>query len=134
METHPITHFQSFHTTTTSILVVDDEPAFCSVISELLRSFGYDVRHAFNVDQAMQHIDHAPPDLILTDVMMPGVDGLTFVRRLRQEPGLAAIPTIVVSAKAERNDVQATKDAGADACLIKPFSATELRQTITQFV
>ena len=134
MENYPITHYSTFHAKTASILVVDDEPAFCGVMSELLRSFGYEVRFAYNVDQAMAHIQTALPDIILTDVMMPGVDGLNFVRRLQREPGLARIPTIVVSAKAESRDIRATKEAGADACLIKPFSASELRQTITQFL
>ncbi len=134
MENYPITHYQTFLTTTASILVVDDEPAFCGVMSEILRSFGYEVRFAYNVDQAMAHIQAALPDIILTDIMMPGVDGLSFVRRLQKEPKLARIPIIVVSAKAEGGDIRATKEAGADACLIKPFSAGELRQTITQFL
>lgn len=134
MENYPLTNYQTFHTTTASILVVDDEPAFCGVMSELLRSFGYEVRFAYNVDQAMAHIQDALPDIILTDVMMPGIDGLNFIRRLHKEPELAKIPTIVVSAKAEGHDIRATKEAGADACLIKPFSASELRQTISQFL
>lgn len=117
-----------------SILVVDDEPAFCVVLSEILRSFGFVVHQAYNAKQALELLDSTTPDLILTDVMMPDIDGLSFVRRLRSEPIWSSIPTIVVSAKAEPKDIEATREAGADGCLVKPFSAQELRQTIHTFL
>jgi CheY-like chemotaxis protein len=116
------------------ILVVDDEPAFCGVMSELLKSFGYMVRFAYNVSQALEHLSQDPPDLILTDVMMPGTDGLSLIRRIRSNPTWASIPAIVVSAKAQPADIKATQKAGADACLIKPFSAAELRRTIQHYL
>ncbi len=118
--------------TRASILIVDDEPAFCGVLSELLRSYGYAVRFAYSVTQAWELMEENPPDLVLTDVMMPGVDGLSLVRRLRNNPTYARVHTIVVSAKAQPEDIEASLDAGADACLIKPFSARELRDMVSR--
>lgn len=112
------------------ILVVDDEPSFCTVLSEILRSFGYMVRHVYTVRHAYELLEEEIPDLILTDVMMPDIDGLTFIRQMRANPERSSIPMIVVSAKSQPEDIAATKDAGADACLIKPFSARELRQVV----
>jgi CheY-like chemotaxis protein len=116
------------------ILVVDDEPSFCTVLSEILRSFGYFVQQAHNVAHAMECIAQSPPALILTDVMMPGTDGLTFIRQLRSDPNCSSIPMIVVSAKAQPEDIAATEAAGADACLVKPFSARELREVVHQYI
>lgn len=116
------------------ILVVDDEPSFNSVLSEILRSFGYYVQQANSVEKAMEIIKSEIPDLILTDVMMPGTDGLTFIRRLQADPHWSHIPTIVISAKAQPDDIAESKNAGANDCLIKPFSAVELRDTVQTYL
>jgi CheY-like chemotaxis protein len=116
------------------ILVVDDEPSFCTVLSEILRSFGYFVRQANDAHHAIELLKKTTPDLILTDVMMPGMDGLTFIRQIRADPTRASIPTIVISAKAQAEDIRASKEAGADACLVKPFSARELRDVVHKFL
>lgn len=117
-----------------NILVVDDEPSFCTVLSEILRSFGYIVRQAHDAHHAIELLKKATPDLILTDVMMPGMDGLAFIRQIRSDPTRASIPTIVISAKAQAEDIRASKEAGADACLVKPFSARELRDVVHKFL
>ena len=116
------------------ILVVDDEPSFCTVLSEILRSFGYFVRQAYDADHAIELLKVDLPDLILTDVMMPGMDGLTFIRLIRSDPERSSIPTIVISAKSQAEDIAETKRAGADAYLIKPFSARELRDVVHKFI
>ncbi|HEX9797015.1 MAG TPA: response regulator [Anaerolineales bacterium] len=112
------------------ILVVDDDPTFCSIMSELLCRQGYQVGVAFSVDEAKLAIEAQVPDLILTDIMMPEVDGLCLVRALRASPGLQAIPTVVVSARVMEEDRRAAHEAGADAFLGKPFSLQRLRTTI----
>jgi two-component system chemotaxis response regulator CheY len=116
------------------ILVVDDEPSFCTVLSEILRSFGYNVQQAHDAHHAIEILEVTPPDLILTDVMMPGMDGLTFIRHIRANPERSEIPTIVISAKAQPEDIRASEAAGADACLVKPFSARELREVVHKFI
>ena len=117
-----------------NILVVDDEPNFSAILSEILRSFGYIVHQVYSVPDALELIEEERPDLILTDIMMPGIDGLTLVRKLREDPIWSSIPTVVVTAKAHPRDVETTLSTGADACLIKPFSATDLRITVKSFL
>lgn len=121
-------------TLTYNILVVDDEPSFSAIVGEILRSFGYHVQQASSVEDAIEAIENLRPDLILTDIMMPGTDGLTFVRRLRDDPIWSSIPTIVLTAKAHPSEIETTMRSGADACLIKPFSATDLRLTVKSFL
>lgn len=113
-----------------SVLVVDDEPDFCQVIKEILRIDGMLVLEAHNVNQALAALALQAPDLVLTDVMMPDIDGLEFVRCLRSEPLWSKIPAVVVSARVLEEDREAALQAGANAFLPKPFSARELRETI----
>ena len=132
--TETTTFISSSRSRSRYILVVDDEPSFCTVLSEILRSFGYFVRQAYDADHAIELLKVDLPDLILTDVMMPGMDGLTFIRQIRADPKRSSIPTIVISAKSQAEDIAATKRAGADAYLIKPFSARELRDVVHKFI
>lgn len=113
-----------------SILVVDDDPVFCDIMSELLKRAGFQVRVAYHVEDALSEVTYRRPDLVLTDVMMPDIDGLSFVRRLREVPCWATIPTIVVSARVMEADHAAAADAGADGFLEKPFSFDRLQMTI----
>ena len=117
-----------------TILVVDDEPNFSAILSEILRSFGYFVQQVNSVAAALETLGLERPDLILTDIMMPGIDGLTFVRMLRDDPIWSEIPTVVISAKALAKDIDNCIAAGADACLVKPFSAPELRKIVKSFL
>jgi CheY-like chemotaxis protein len=117
-----------------SILVVDDEPAFCDVVCEVLQMFGFDVRHALSARVALKLLATQKPDLIMTDLMMPGIDGLHLLRRLRATPAWSHIPTIAVSALGSPEEQSAAKQAGADAYLAKPFSVDQLRMTINQFL
>lgn len=117
-----------------NILVVDDEPAFCAVVCEILRVYGF-VAHPVNgARQALEFMKGLTPDLILADVMMPEVDGLTMLRELRANAGWSGIPAIVISAKSAPEDFSAAMAAGANGCLAKPFSASELRETVERFL
>ncbi|MFP3853639.1 MAG: response regulator [Anaerolineales bacterium] len=112
------------------ILVVDDDPIYCSIMQELLRRQDYAVQLAYDVPMAMNILASWSPDLVLTDVMMPQMDGLTFVRSLRSDPRWAEIPAIVVSARVMRGDREAAVEAGADDFIPKPFSLQHLCNTI----
>jgi len=114
-----------------TILVIDDEEAFCDVVCEILDSLGYKTRQAYDAHQANALLQEITPDLILTDVMMPELDGLTFLRQLRSDPTWSKTPIIIVSAKATKDDREAAKEAGANGYLIKPFSTLELEELIT---
>ncbi|OGO70591.1 MAG: hypothetical protein A2Z37_15530 [Chloroflexi bacterium RBG_19FT_COMBO_62_14] len=113
-----------------SVLVVDDEPDFCQVVKEILSIDGLVVLEAHSVTQALAALAHQTPDLVLTDVMMPDIDGLDLIRSLRSEPSWSRIPAVVVSARVLEEDRAAALLAGANAFLPKPFSARELRETI----
>jgi CheY-like chemotaxis protein len=113
-----------------TILVIDDEEAFCDVVCEILESNGHLPLHAHTAAQALEILRDQTPDLILSDVMMPDIDGLTFIRHLRSNPKWTDIPIIVVSAKASIADQDAAQSVGADGYLVKPFSTADLELTI----
>ncbi len=116
------------------ILLVDDEPSFRAVVKEILRLHGHTVVCAAGVTDALEAMRRSVPDLVLTDVMMPDIDGLSFVRTIRSSPAWANIPVVVLTARASLSDRSEAALAGASFLLTKPFSASELRQAIAPFV
>jgi two-component system KDP operon response regulator KdpE len=105
------------------ILVVDDEPQIARVLRSGLSSHGYDVRVASNGREAVDAAAEFHPDLVITDLAMPGMDGVELCRRLRSE---SEVPIIVLSVRgAESSKVEAL-DAGADDYITKPFGMDEL--------
>ena len=117
-----------------SILVVDDNVALCGIVCEILEAQGYTTSRALSANEAMGIIETTTPNLILTDLMMPDVSGMTLISRLRLEPSLSSVPIIVLSAKAAKEDREAAHLAGANAFLVKPFSNHELRDLINRFL
>lgn len=110
-----------------SILIVDDEPEIRRAVVGGLRAQGYEVRTASDGEEALRLASVAAPDLVILDLMMPGMDGLEVCRRLR---AWSDVPILVLSARAqERQKVQAL-DEGADDYLTKPFGMDELTARI----
>jgi CheY-like chemotaxis protein len=101
------------------ILIVDDEPDVRYLIRVILESAGHTVTEARHGAAGLTSVESAPPDLVITDVMMPGMNGLEFIERLRSDPNSAAIPILVVSGNSELA-------TAANARLRKPFLAQEL--------
>ncbi len=116
------------------ILLVDDEGAYARVISEVLDSYGLQVRTASNAVEALSILGDWQPDAILLDIMMPEVDGVILMRMLRTAPDWGGVPIIAVSAKASPKERKEIMASGADAFLAKPFTARELRAVIRRFV
>jgi len=116
------------------VVVVDDEPDFCTVIRELLKSQNLVVHAAYDALEGLSLIENVHPDLVLADVMMPQVNGLELIRRLRADPVLRYVPTIVVSALVRHEEREAALRAGADAFIPKPFSIQQLRAAIAQYL
>ncbi len=112
------------------ILVVDDERGFCDVVTMILESQGYRVNKAHHANDAFGLLGETTPDLILTDMMMPDIDGVSLIKRLRETPAWADIPVIVVSAHSEPEVQENAFEAGAADFIAKPFSASELRSTV----
>jgi adenylate cyclase len=108
------------------VLVADDMPANVEILQMRLESRGYDVAVANDGDNALARIVDLKPDLILLDIMMPGIDGIEVCRRVRADPTLPYTPIVMVTAKADKKDVAAGLDAGADDYLTKPIDHAEL--------
>jgi phosphate regulon transcriptional regulator PhoB len=108
------------------ILVVDDEPDALELISYNLKAAGYDVVTAADGEEALKKARATHPSLVILDVMLPEVDGLEVCKGLRREPGTAAIPIIMLTAKAAEIDRVLGLELGADDYVTKPFSPREL--------
>ena len=121
---------EGMHTATSrgSVLVVDDEPTITEVVSRYLQRAGYDTRIAGDGPSALEQAGAARPDLVVLDLMLPGMDGLEVLRRLRQPAagGDRSISVILLTAKGEFTDRVIGLRLGADDYVVKPFSPAEL--------
>jgi two-component system response regulator ResD len=108
-----------------SVLVVDDEPTIAEVVSRYLERAGYRTRVAATGPQALEQMARHRPDLVVLDLMLPGIDGLEVMRRMRQAEG-PPIATILLTAKGEESDRVIGLRLGADDYVVKPFSPAEL--------
>ena len=106
------------------ILVVDDEPAIVAVVRGRLEQEGFAVRAVASGEEALAHVDADPPDLVVLDVMLPGLDGFEVLRRLRGAG--CAVPVIMLTARDEDVDKIVGLELGADDYLTKPFNPREL--------
>jgi two-component system, OmpR family, response regulator ResD len=106
-----------------SILVVDDEPTITDVVSRYLERAGYSTRIAGDGVQALRLAGESRPDLVVLDLMMPGMDGLEVMRRLREHE---RVSVILLTAKGEQTDRIIGLRLGADDYVVKPFSPAEL--------
>src|SRR3954469_13189063 len=104
-----------------SVLVVDDEPTIGEVVSAYLRRAGYETRVAADGPAALAAVAERAPDLIVLDLMLPGVDGLEVMRRVRERSAV-----ILLTAKGEESDRVIGLRLGADDYVVKPFSPAEL--------
>ena len=108
------------------ILVVDDTPANLEVVCETLSDAGYFVATAINGARALKRVQAYPPDLILLDVQMPGIDGFETCKRLKAEPKTASIPIIFMTALSDAQSKEKGFDLGAVDYITKPFQEQEV--------
>ncbi len=108
------------------ILAVDDTPSALRLLTDLLHGAGYTVRSAINGELALRAALATPPQLILLDISMPGMDGFEVCRRLKQEPSLREVPVVFVSAMSEIREILKGFDIGAVDYVTKPFQREEL--------
>ena len=104
------------------ILVVDDEPDILELVRYNLAREHYDVVCVESGEEALVQVYATPPDLIVLDLMLPGVNGLEVCRTLKRHPRTAAIPVVILTARGEEADIVAGLELGADDYLTKPFS------------
>jgi two-component system alkaline phosphatase synthesis response regulator PhoP len=110
-----------------TVLVVDDEPHIVEIVRDYLKQAGYRVVTTGDGQTALTLARHERPDLVVLDLMLPGgLDGLDVCRSLRQDPGLADVPIIMLTARVEETDKLIGLELGADDYVTKPFSPREL--------
>lgn len=115
------------------VLVVEDEPENRLFIGLMLRTEGFDVSEAEDGPAALQMLSEGShPDLILLDVMMPGLNGWQVFERLQQHAEWKEIPVVMLTALAQRSDVEKAVALGVDGYLTKPFEPADLIHTIEE--
>ena len=112
------------------ILIVDDEPLNVKLFGAILSSDSYEIIRAFNGEQALKKVNEECPDLILLDIMMPGLDGFEVTRRLKRSSETRDIPIILITAFDVADYKVIGHEAGADEFLNKPVKAPELRSRV----
>lgn len=114
----------------TSVLVVDDMQAELQMLSAYLQQGGYSVMTAINGQQALDKIETQKPDIVITDLVMPEMNGLEFCRKLKKNPETAEIPVIACTTKDRSMDVKWAKKQGVDGYVVKPCTKAELLEAI----
>lgn len=112
------------------ILIVDDDQSFLRLIEALLAPLGYEVVCALSGEEAIELVEEAPPDLILLDILMPGLDGYAVARHIKKNPQISHIPIVMITGLNAVKDRIKALEAGADDFLSKPVDKTELRVRI----
>jgi DNA-binding response OmpR family regulator len=113
-----------------SVLIVDDEPMARTLLRLMLVRAGFDVAEAENGFDALEKVEGKTPDLILLDVMMPGMDGFTVCQKVRARHDTAELPIIMLSAKTDIDSINRGLSAGATKYLTKPISPEELTKHV----
>lgn len=112
------------------VLLAEDEPNIIESVSFLLRRAGLEVATETDGRAALTHALENTPDVLVLDVLLPGMDGVEALRHLRQDERGRDLPVIVLSAKGQSAMRQTAEDAGADVFIAKPFSNAELVDTV----
>lgn len=116
------------------ILLVDDEPNIVIALEYLLKREGYEVHKAYNGQDALGCLTTLVPDIVILDVMMPGMDGFEVARRLRQMPALEQTKIIFLTAKGTQQDRATGYNSGAEYYMIKPFDNDVFVSTVNEIM
>lgn len=108
------------------LLLVDDEPGLREAVQAYLEDSGFSVEVASNARDAWEWLQKHSPDLVISDLMMPQVDGYQFLKQMREDPRFKALPVVFLTARGMKSDRIAGYQAGCDAYLPKPFDPDEL--------
>lgn len=114
------------------ILIIEDNPDITSLIELVLRKAPADTIHMANASEAWPYLEKQHPDLILLDMMLPGISGMDFLAALREKPAYRNLPVIVVSIRADSVFRRRAQELGVARYLMKPFSPAVLRQEVEQ--
>lgn len=117
-----------------NILVVEDTPHLLESIVQCLNMEGYSTAQALHGEEALQNLVHIIPDLIITDLLMPVMDGFTLIRKVKANLKWKDIPIIVFSAKTTQEDVHGVMSLGINKMLEKPCSLEIILSSITELI
>lgn len=112
--------------TNKTIMVVDDNLDIVTIVKTILEGKGYGVICASSGQEVFARLEEQKPDLIILDIMMPQMDGLEVLTRLKEAPDTSSIPVILLTAKVQYEDVLGGYKLGADYYITKPFTSTQL--------
>ncbi len=118
----------------TNVLVAEDNPVNRELLRELLENRGYAVTEACDGQAALSMLEDSRPDILLLDIGMPVLDGFAVIRRIREDPSLATLPVLAVTAYAMRGDRENVLDAGFDGYLSKPINARDLADELERML
>jgi CheY-like chemotaxis protein len=118
----------------TRILIVDDNATNLKLASEVLEMEGHEILRAADAEAALEVLKQSRPDLILMDIAMPGMDGLTLTRTLKSDGALSAVPIVALSAFAMKGDRQKAIDAGCDGYITKPINTRTFAAEIAPYL
>jgi len=115
-----------------TVLVVDDEPTIRTLVTAVLDQTGVRTIEAADGRQALTMARRHRPDLILLDILMPGINGIDVCQQIRAERAIAQTPVVMLTACGQDSDRERGRRAGADAFVVKPFSPAALLETVTK--
>ncbi len=116
------------------ILVVEDNPTDLKLASDVLESSGYEVGKAANAEEALKALQISHPDLILMDIGMAGIDGLTLARKLKGDESTKNIPIVALTAYAMKGDEETAMNAGCDGYITKPIDTRRLAGELARLI
>ena len=117
-----------------NILIVEDNPLNLELISDILEANGFVITTSITGVDALKQVDVEMPDLVLMDIQLPGLDGLTVTGMIKKKPGMENIPIIALTAHAMRGDEEKAREAGCDGYISKPIDTRAITKTIRSFL
>lgn len=113
------------------ILYIEDNPANLALVTKVLEHVGgYDVTGVTTGEEGLEELRRDPPDLLLLDLDLPGIDGFAVARQMKQDPALAGIPIVAISASVMKQERRQAIEAGCLRFVEKPFDITKLRHVV----
>ena len=117
-----------------TILIVDDNPTNLKLAADVLECEGYTVLRALDAEEALEILKGTKPELILMDIQMPGMDGLTLTRLLKADPAYRGVRIVALTSFAMKGDEQKAHEAGCDGYLTKPIDTRKLPHEVARFL
>lgn len=117
----------------TKILVADDSPFVLEIVQTVLESEGFDVVTAIDGTEAWKKVQSEKPDVVIVDIVMPGMNGYEICKKIKSTEELKGLPVLVLTTKAQDKDIELAQTSGADLYMTKPFDPDELAKKVRKF-